>query len=198
MRLGVLLSLILLGSIAPKAQACTCDDIRPWTEVAQSDALFTGQLIEAKLTYVIPEAPWLRVPETLWTSLRPNSVKLIFEVERYWTGSGQRRAEVFTDLSSCALDVPDLGSTMLIEAEAYRSTLFTFLCLRSLPVYSGGEVQHMASRSEFAGYRLLTRDSLRVYLGDGGEPSRGPRWWFVVTLLASLVLVFCWNRFKVP
>ena len=83
---------------------------------------------------------------------------------------------------------------MLIEAKAYRGTLFTFLCLRSVPIYSGGEVQYMASRAEFADYRLLTRDSLLVHLGVGQEPSGGGRWWVVVALLASAGLVFWWQR----
>jgi len=194
MRLVVLLILLWLVVIVPDARACGCGDNRPWLEVAQSDALFIGQLVEAELAYVIPEVPWLNIPERLLPALRPNRVKLVFEVERYWTGSGKRRIVIFTDRSSCALEVPDLGSTMLIEANAYRGTLFTFLCLRSVPIYSGGEVHYMAARPEFSDYRLLTRDSLQIYLGAGREPSGGEWKWIFAVLLISAGLVFWWQR----
>jgi hypothetical protein len=196
MRFGILLCLVLGAAVPHEARACGCGDNRSWNEVARSDALFIGQLVEIELEYVIAGAPWLDVPEALLSELQPNHVKLVFEVERWWKGSGHHRIEVFTDRSSCALEVPSVGSTMLIEANEYRGSLFTFLCLRSLPIYRGGEVQHMASNPAYANYRLLTRDSLYVHLGSGHEPSRVRHWWLMLALLGLIGFVIWWQKSK--
>jgi hypothetical protein len=196
MRIVILLSVLALVDVVPEAQACSCyPDNRSWGEVAQSDALFLGQLVEVKYSYVVPKAPWLNVPTSLFPAIRPNRLKVIFEAERYWSGSSQRRRVVFTDLSSssCGLELPRIGSTMLIEAASYRRTLYTTLCTRSMPIYSWGEVSFMASDPDYADYWLLTRDSLQVHLGAGQVPSGAGRRWFIAALFAVAVLLL-WRR----
>ncbi len=196
MRIVLPLFVVMVVAVNSKAHACGCGDSRSWQEVARSDALFIGQLVETKLEYLVDEAPWLNVPETLIPGLHPNYVKLVFEVERWWKGSEVYRVEVFTDRSSCALEVPDLGQTMLIEARKYRGRLFTSLCLRSLQIYSGGEVQQMASMPFYADHRLLTRDSLNHHLGIGAEPSRIRRWWYILAVLCLAGLLILRYRTK--
>ena len=163
--------------------ACGCGDNRPWEEVLQSDALFIGQLVESKLVYMVDGMPWLPIPEVLFPSLFPNRVKMVFEIERSWNGSGYHRIEVFTDRSSCALPIPRLGQTMLIEAFEYRSRLFTHLCVRSLPIYDDGEAAWLATNPAYADSYLLTRDSLYAEIGAGNEPSYFKGWWFIVAVL---------------
>ena len=163
--------------------ACGCGDNRSWAEVLQSDALFIGDLVEAKFEYMIDGAPWMPVPEALFPSLFPNRVKMVFEVERWWNGAGYHRVEVFTDRSSCALEIPQLGRTMLIEAFEYRGRLFTHLCVRSIPIYDGGEAAWLASNPAYADSYLLTRDSVYAELGAGNEPTYFKGWWFIVAIL---------------
>ncbi len=106
LRLIVLAGMVAALIVVPEASACGCSDTRPWSEVADSDALFLGKLVASRLAYSVEEAPWLPVPNWLPRGREPNALVLVFEVKRWWRGSGRERVEVQTDRSSCALPVP--------------------------------------------------------------------------------------------
>lgn len=195
LRLGILVSVVAVIVAAPEARACSCYDDRPWSVIADSsDVLFLGKLVEARLTHTVEGAPWLPVPDRLFGDQYPNAISLVFEVERWWNGSGRRRVEVQTDRSSCALPVPDLGADMLIEAERYRGGTFTFLCLRSVPIYSAGHADYLATDPEYRNAWLLTRDSLQTYLGAGFEPSGSGWFWWALALGIGAAGFVIWRK----
>lgn len=188
-------ALILLVTLlsAPSARACTCGGpTRSWDEVSRSDALFLGRLVDADTVYAVQTVPWIRLPMSKTLRLGANRAVLTFEVERWWQGSGEPFVEVLTDLSSCGLYVERMGQDMLIEGAAYKGTLFTYLCMRSLRIYEPEEAKRLREQDEPRRYWRLTRDSLQTYLGAGEPPSppqqRGWIWWMGGALAASVVV----------
>ena len=202
LRLGILVSVVAASAVAPAARACTCgDDTRAWQEVADSSVvLFAGRFVEAEPVHVLAGLSWLDALNHLLGG-EPDGVALHFEVERWWNGPGGRTAEVITvDPAGCGIPVPEPGQEFLIEAvprirvvrsreiEVVRppGVGFTGMCLRTQPLYTNAQRDSIvASEPEWWSSWLFTRDSLRLHLGAGSEPSGSEwDWWVLAVALA--------------
>ncbi len=196
-----ILSLAIL--IAPEAKACGCIDDRPWTEIVDSsDVLFTGRLISHRTVHIFDNLMWLELPSWLVPSDQERHESLLFEVDRWWKGEPRQRIEIRTDHSSCAMTIPDTGEEMLIEANAWGGILFTWLCMRSVPVLTSEELDStLIAYPEYSGAPwLVTRDTLGRHLGSGYSPeSNGQSGSTFVLVVAILILAagaVWWFRFK--
>ncbi|MFY9610045.1 MAG: hypothetical protein WAU45_15680 [Blastocatellia bacterium] len=121
----VLVACSISGSYV--ALACTCAPPEiPSQELKESDAVFSGKVIEIKRQKSYAQEPVQS--DTLFTS-----VEVVFEVDRTWKGIDNNAVSVFTSPHSSACGYAfKKGTSYLIYANSdERSRLITTICTRT-------------------------------------------------------------------
>ena len=104
-----LLSSVIVTSLATPAGACSCLQHSDTDALAQSDAVFTGRLVD------------VRRPQEVHTSLDPST--WVFSVDRVYKGVVAKRQEIVTAISgaSCGLETTAQGRLLVFAVGAGKS-----------------------------------------------------------------------------
>lgn len=104
-----LLSPVVVTSLVTPAGACSCVQLRDTGALAQSDAVFTGRLVD------------VRRPPEVHTSLDPAT--WVFSVDRVYKGVVTKRQEIVTAISgaSCGLETTGQGRLLVFAVGAGKS-----------------------------------------------------------------------------
>jgi hypothetical protein len=95
-----LLSPVIVASVATPAGACSCVQRTDGEALAQSDAVFTGRLVD------------VRRPPEVHSSLDPAT--WVFSVDRVYKGAVTKRQEIVTALESASCGLETTGPRRLL------------------------------------------------------------------------------------